>query len=181
MNSYLLTLAALHAAAPGAIDVVFGPDGDFEGAPRFTGPVLGRIRGELPMGYHHVCTSYEPDQIGVMRNDGTRKLCDAPALDLRIPSVAARLAGLCARALGAPPPVVAYVVATGVPEHGFLVLRAEWLLIGERRWCWNRDTGADLSMHPTGIRLPPRCDAASALAALTFALAPRIAALRSTT
>lgn len=147
MNRHLLSLAALHAEDPGAIDVVFGPDGDFEGAPYFSGPILARIRGEIPISYHHVCTSYEPDQIGVMRNDGTRKLCDAPALDLRIPSVAARLAGLCARA--------------GHPDLGF----QDNEVIAQARYggpSWN---------EAWAVRL----------AALTLTLAPRIAALRSTT
>ncbi len=42
MSGHLLSLADLHVAAPGVLDVVFGPDGDFEGAPRFTGPVRYR-------------------------------------------------------------------------------------------------------------------------------------------
>ena len=154
--TYLLHLSSLHSAAPGALDVIFGPDGDFEGAPRWKPPLWDGAWA------HHLGSV--PDPI------------DDLALDLRVPTVAARLAGLCAQALDAPSDA-AIMVATGTTEQGFIALRCEGGLISERRWIWNRGTGAELSERPCGIRLPPRCDAASALAALTLALAPQIAVL----
>ena len=77
------------------------------------------------------------------------------------------------------PADAAFMVDTGTPEQGFVAFRAEWALISGRRWIWNRGTGTELSERPAGVCLPPRCDAASGLAALTLALAPKIAALKS--
>ena len=98
MPSYLLPLATLHAAAPGILDVVFGPDGDFEGAPPFMGPVL--------IGSQYRCTMFRArvDDDGEILI-GTTNFCglmfaDKVMLDLRIPTIAARLAGLCARCHG---------------------------------------------------------------------------------
>lgn len=166
-KSYLLPLSALHNADPGTPDQVFGPDGDFPDAPHFTGPVLGRVRGETPIAYHHVCTSYEPDKIGVMRNDGAWKLCDAPALDLRIPSVAARLAGLCARALGQ-----ASDRGWGIgPANPEWCLQSQW---GTRAFNWSLKgvPYGDLLSLPRKMLTPE-----DVLAALTLALADKIAAL----
>ena len=87
--SHLLSLSALHAAAPGVLDIVFGADGDFEGAPEWR------------------CMCWDSRDSAYVATI-TRSALDAfvfggripPqfALDCRIPSVAARLAGLCARA-----------------------------------------------------------------------------------
>lgn len=91
MTTHLLSLADLHSAAPGVLDVVFGPDGDFEGRPPFV--CFLRIDGEADdlWGISHVldCGMW----VGCWR-------VGDHALDLRIPSIAARLAGLCVRALG---------------------------------------------------------------------------------
>lgn len=76
--SHLLSLSELHTAAPGVLDVVFGADGEFEGAPNWHPPLWDGAWA------HHF--GAVPDPI------------DGLALDLRVPSVACRLAGLCARA-----------------------------------------------------------------------------------
>jgi len=98
--SHLLSLSALHAAAPGVLDIVFGADGDFEGAPRFTGPIAYDVRSgaypDLRLYRHlHLGFGLGPDVCLVGDDDNVpRSRC---ALDCRVPSVAARLAGLCAR------------------------------------------------------------------------------------
>lgn len=82
--SHLLSLAALHAAAPGVLGVVFGRDGEFEGAPMWE----AQLWFEPLHSYRTVSARYwDPD--GVMLD---------LSFDLRVPSVAARLAGLCLQA-----------------------------------------------------------------------------------
>jgi hypothetical protein len=178
MASYLLPLSTLHAAAPGVLDVVFGPDGDFEGAPDWIGQVWAWSPAwgpESRAACFRPVTCVYPETVSHGMGGGITRFEHA-ALDLRVPSIAARLAGLCARALGCPADA-AFMADTGTPEQGFVAFRAEWALISGRRWIWNRGTGAELSERPAGVFLPPRCDAASGLAALTLALAPRIVKL----
>ena len=170
-------LATLHLAAPGVLDVVFGKDGGHEDAPYWMGPVVDLHPGDQ-RGWFHVTRILSGRFANVLENAPMLDLHDA-ALDLRVPSVAARLAGLCARALGCSADA-AFMGDTGTPEQGFVAFRAEWARFSGRRWIWNRGTGTELSERPAGVCLPPRCDAASGLAALTLALAPRIAALRPT-
>ena len=176
--NHLLPLSALHAAAPGVLDVVFRPDGDFKGAPPWAGPMTSLA----DTARHGWLVWRGALHVSVATADGhwsstVEQWRERWALDLRIPTVAARLAGLCARALGCPADA-AFMSDTGTPEQGFVAFRAEWALIGGRRWIWSRGTGAELSERPAGVCLPPRCDAASGLAALTLTLAPKIAALK---
>lgn len=92
MSSHLLSLAALHAAAPGVLDVIFGPDGDFEGAPFFVGPVRDVAR--YGAGGWHWVRSVGGGFLVFIEVAAIQPIDDY-ALDLRVPSVAARLAGLC--------------------------------------------------------------------------------------
>lgn len=174
MKPYLLPLSTLHAAAPGVLDVVFGPDGASSEAPHWCPPLWTGTwdREDVRWGWRWDVI-HDGERLMVPDEDC---IIEDAALDLRVPSVAARLAGLCARALGCPADA-AFMVDTGTPEQGFVAFRAEWALISGRRWIWNRGTGTELSERPAGVCLPPRCDAASGLAALTLALAPRIATL----
>lgn len=160
--THLLPLSTLHSSAPGVLDVLFGRDGDFEGAPRHTSLVL-----------------WHPTHGWANRILATGSEVGPHCLDLRIPSVAARVAGLCALAID-PRAVAAVFCATGTADHGFLGLRYTGGFLAEGRRTWNRSTGTELSDPPTGVVLPPRCDAASGLAALFLTLAPRIAALGGT-
>ena len=77
--SYLLHPSTLHAAAPGVLDVIFGPDGDFEGAPEWTPPMW----------------SEKLQCWGHPRVGAAMWFVDEGALDLRIHSVYARLLRLC--------------------------------------------------------------------------------------
>lgn len=90
MPEYLLPLSVLHAAAPGILDVVFGKDGAHEDAPRWKGPYtyIDPI-DEMP----RIMMCENPTPMVVRPTFGKRCL-----LDLRIPAVACRLAGLCLRA-----------------------------------------------------------------------------------
>lgn len=147
--AHLLSLADLHAAAPGVLDVVFGPDGDFEGAPQWGGPVWGAEHlGDFGPSWYDV--SVEGAQLWALSKDpsdpGMTTIPDG-ALDLRVSTVAARLAGLCARAMGDD----ASMYNLGTVHCGFLAAQY----------------GMDV-------------ESARRLAALTLALAPRIAALRTT-
>lgn len=94
--SHLLPLSNLHAAAPGVLDIVFGPDGDFEGAPYWVGPVSD-IDPSGVGGIYHVAAVLSGGSVATIEGAGNLPLYSV-ALDLRIPSVAARLAGLCAKA-----------------------------------------------------------------------------------
>ena len=152
-----LSLARLHAAAPGVLDAIACFDGDFQEAPIFHPPLWDGSRW-------------------MWDYDWSDQPTGGLFLDLRIPSVAARLAGLCARAFD-PRAEMAMMIATGTADHGFIALRWASGLIGDERRIWNRGTGGELSSKPTGILLPPRCDSPAALSATTLALAPRIAAL----
>ena len=158
MTAHLPSLSALHAAAPGVLGVIFGPDGDFEGAPNFVGPLLDTV--ERRPAYQYVMVTP-----GLVYDWATMTHY---ALDLRVPSVAARLAGLCARALGQSQPI-GWWVGEANPEW---CLQSSW---GTRAFNW-RLTGVP---YGTGLPVLPRglltCEAF--LAALTLALAPRIAAL----
>ena len=149
MTSHLLSLSVLHTTAPGVLDVVFGPDGDFEGAPRWTCPIAtdpDRWRLDpSPAGRRWSI-------VGMVA--GARTWPDDAALDLRIPSVAARLAGLCARALHHDGPVYCYQSA----DDGW------WYLMPKD------DNGALYWIEGAASE-------ANFLAALTLALAPKIAAL----
>lgn len=104
MTSHLLPLSTIAATLP----VLFGPDGDFPGAPRFrcalwaagcwaeSGPDGVYVQARRVLRDRAVVS--DPLIYGV----GDRGYTSSQVfIDLRIPSVAARVAGLCARALGA--------------------------------------------------------------------------------
>lgn len=194
--AHLLSLATLHTAAPGVLDVVFGPDGDFERAPHFTGPlsVDGRFVGGLPtmkirMGgqwqpTHLVCAPFDGDDAGILWAYPLARVY----LDLRIPSVAARLAGLCARALGIAGETPAALCWSLDPTG-----RGRWMLarVGDRKHgpCLAAWDGFGLPIRcydeqdaplPPPVAVPFTADALAFRRALTLTLAPRIAALRTT-
>lgn len=175
--THLLSLAALHAAAPGVLDVVFGPDGDFEGVPYFAGPVVdvsrygsGAYRYVAQIGERviHFIDAVPPDEVAHY------------ALDLRVPSVAARLAGLCARALGHVDRGAFFNLA-----HRNGCSRPVWTLHSDGRpVAWWSTAGLPHGRKDTP-RLPQHLpadptDRERLFTALTLALAPRIAALQST-
>ena len=91
---YLLSLATLHAAAPGVLDVVFGPDGDFEEALCWLPSAVVTLDGCEPQ--HERPLFYEPFGL-LMFRDGAWELVlwSVLALDLRVPSVFARMERLC--------------------------------------------------------------------------------------
>ncbi len=183
MTDYLLPLASLHAAAPGVLDVVFGPDGAFEGAPRFTGPIWHPRWGRYLTAWRVTHDRDGEPRVWVRSLDvGAEPDDDAVtfyALDLRIPSIASRLAGLCARAVLPDDPK--FVGGPGVRRmRGGL-----WVLY----WRDADGLGKDASWTPDGRRGhiydsdvagSPFASPEHFLAALTLTLAPRIAALRST-
>jgi hypothetical protein len=103
MPEHLLPLSALHAAAPGVLSVVFGKDGTRDDAPLWRAPIWGTVAGSDPGFYTmsslhidsegpKVCAANIDRAFSPMMRDG--------ALDLTIPSIACRLAGLCLRATG---------------------------------------------------------------------------------
>jgi len=164
--SHLLPLSALHAAAPGVLDIVFGADGDFEGAPRWKGPAALIMAGIFIRWYEVEMIAWPED--GLM-ND--------LALDCRIPSVAARLAGLCARAV---PHVPESVTAAHVRHRRASNL---WSLVWvdsagfTKEASWNGD-GTRTHPYDSDLAGAPFAGPAAFLASLTLALAPRIASLR---
>lgn len=169
LPAYLLSLADLHAAAPGVLDVVFGPDGDFEGAPKWRPMLSGSLKGAP--GYYPLWHLGARGPVALHRDAyGYATSIDDAALDLRIPTVAERLAGLCARALGE------FGAGWRVQRTG------TWdLTDGVVSCCWRSDgtPWADMPQWPAVAGGPWRSDV-EFLRALTLALAPRIAALRTT-
>ena len=90
MSKHLLSLADLNAAAPGVLDVVFGPDGDFTNAPRWQPPIWD--------GYiHALFDCFEGDRGVGLLGLQYEVPYERAALDLRIPTVAARLLALLRR------------------------------------------------------------------------------------
>ena len=147
MTPHLLPLSALHAAAPGVLDVVFRPDGDFKGAPPWAGPMTSLADTSR----HGWLVWRGALHVSVATADGhwsstVEQWRERWALDLRLPTVAARLAGLCRRAL------------EGSQERGAIRL-------------------ADACLSAAYLGMPEQL--AERLAALTLALAPKIAALKS--
>jgi hypothetical protein len=164
--SYLLPLSVFHAAGPGALDKVFGPDGDFEGAPKFRPSLFGNYQGVE--GYYplfHLTVRRVP----LYRDArGYADPIENAAFDLRVPSVATRLAGLCAQALGQTQPT-GWGVGDANPEW---CLQSCW---GTRAFNWRLNGmpyGMGLPVLPTGLLTQE-----AFLSALTLALAPKIAAL----
>lgn len=79
---YHLLLHQIHAQAPGSLNTLFSADGAFEGAPRFRGPLYDLRRSAFAT----LGEDVDPADL-------------APwfALDLRMPTVAAHVAGVCWR------------------------------------------------------------------------------------
>ena len=185
MDSHLLSLFTLHGAAPGVLDVVFGPDGEVEGAPSWTGPAFTPHRPENIAWWPVLSTdpngsvwTETADQV----DPGAFRIRDA-ALDLRVPSVAARLAGLCARALDVEATGQAWATEAGEIQKDYWALRYCDQDGYVASCAWMKTTGKpdrrSLSPCPTSAPIMPAGlpDVASFLAALTLALAPKIAAL----
>lgn len=186
MSAPLLPLASL---PDDALAVIFGPDGDFDGAPMWRPPLWGRLRphrgnksdpeADDQQGFVYRYTIHGVRAV-IMERDGVWTVDDA-ALDLRIPSVAARLAGLCARVLW-PTQIIDGAVAS-VYRHGDWVhlamphggMEATWRTAGG--FCGGAvDPAARkvLALYPATIE---EFSPASLLASLTLALADRIGAL----
>lgn len=173
MANHLISLAELHAAAPGVLDVIFGPDGDFEGAPCWDGPVMAAGCWANIVGYD---TNDSFAQLryphGVMTRAEFEPFSSC-ALDIRVPSVAARLAGLCARAMGFD--LFSGAVCSAYQHGEYFTLAGphgmQDITWGSAGWPTSRwRAPPDL---PRALMVSP----SSFLAALTLALAPRIAAL----
>jgi hypothetical protein len=97
--SHLLPLSALHAAAPGVLDVIFGADGDFEGAPPWHGPLMFHTEGfwgkPHTVYWPALWNRADPSPNKMPWVNGVMVKPDKAFLDCRIPSVAARLLRLC--------------------------------------------------------------------------------------
>lgn len=78
--TYLLSIPALYATDPSCLPTIFGPDGSFPDAPNFHGPVLIE-------GYGYVAVACAPTP--------AEPYWDRMVLDLRMPTVAARLLKVC--------------------------------------------------------------------------------------
>lgn len=174
----------MHRDGPGSLGVVFGPDGGFEGAPLWRPPLWGTLRprkgnppdendGQTGFVFRYTLnTTMHGDADLAVVMDGPAAIwgIGGAALDCRVPSVAARLAGLCARALGG-------------PSDARLRMNDESVSLVGDRWqvTWQRDGGWEI-VTPDDPRFScPRMrtheTAASFLASLTLTLAPRIAGL----
>lgn len=174
MLKYLLPVSVLCAAAAGVGDVVFGLDGDFDGAPLWHPPLA--CDGEW-----HTDYCVEQGAVWVYRGSHGNSVQCLADLDLRVPSVASRLARLCALALGCRNPgTVEVVVDYGTSDPA-------WSLRSARRgvplFRWTQDgrgLGSDFPSPnlPVSVEIDGREHIECIfLSALTIALAPRIAAL----
>ena len=164
MPDSLLPLWTLHEKVRAGLSVVHDQDGDFEGAPPWSGPV--RLEDGRYVSLDWLLR--QPWDLEVALRSA--------AFDCRVFAVRDRLLRLCVQALDYPAEA-AFVTVSGTPEAGFVALRAARGLSSDRRWIWKRETGKELSDRPAGLTLPPGCDEASATVALTLALAPRFKAL----
>lgn len=101
MSKHLLYLSDLNAAAPGVLSVVFGLDGAFGEAPTFSGPVIARDRVWSVAGFNatdeHLWGVLLNSADGAWPPDYESMVLAWCALDLRIPTVAARLLHLLRR------------------------------------------------------------------------------------
>lgn len=126
--SHLLSLAALHAAASGAPDKVFGPDGDVPGAPLWAGPLTNiadpRRHGWLVWrGALHVSVATADGHWPLSIEDWRERW----ALDLRVPSVAAWLAGILHRAM---------ITAGSTIDNTVMDVLARAMWATARPWAW---------------------------------------------
>lgn len=187
-SAALLKLHALHAAAPGILDVVFGPDGPCD---LWLAPVRGRIAigadHRTPEDWYWVAEVLDGGRVLTtdcaphVEPDGA-VILDA-ALDCRVSSVAGRLAGLCARAMDPEATGQAWVSAEGESRPDFWVLWYSDAQGAAISVAWAKTTGSPnwraLSPCPVSApTLPPAISEVSVfLANLVTALAPRIAAI----
>jgi len=101
MNAHLLTLADLHAAAPGVLGVIFGRDGTFDDAPAWTAPIWWsdiRRWAYAGIGSRIEVTRERDIHGGLVQVDQRTAPAEFACLDCRVPAIAARLAALCAKA-----------------------------------------------------------------------------------
>ena len=177
--------------------MVFGRDGAHPDAPKWHPLLWGHLPYEFKrQAQHHqmvglgVCVVSEMPRPLARKPSGNTAAIQDAAIDLRIPSVAARLTALCVDVLFSPSsqPRGCFLSAIGTAENGYIVLGASWGLLGHYQHVWSRSTGRDDERcdghdprrnndRPSGVVLPPGCDALGAIRALTIALAPRIAML----
>ena len=183
MNGHLLRLTAPKiVAAPGFLDAVFGPDGNFEGAPPWTGPIVLFV-GKGRKQWAYVLASPSPICGSMYVRERGSEFLSEMGLDLHVPSVAARLAGLCARALDVEATGQAWATETGEIQKDYWALRYCDQDGYAASCAWMKTTGKpdrrSLSPCPVGApTLPANLpDVPAFLAALTLALAPKIAAL----
>lgn len=180
--NHMLQLIAMHREGPGSLDVVFGRDGDFEAAPYWVGPVTD-IDPSGVGGIYHVAAVLSGESIATIEGAGNNLPLYSVALDLRVPSVAARLAGLCARALDAEATGQAWTTEAGEIRPEFWVVRYCDTAGYAASVAWCKATGRPdrrgLSPCPPETPSLPSglADVPSFLAALTLVLAPKIAAL----
>lgn len=166
MPNYLLSLTETHSAGPGSLDVIFGPDGDFEGAPRWTGPVW-----------------YNGFWVHLPPNLPAEHLLGF--LDCRTPSVEARLLELCSEVIW--PGQIITGARASLYQHGQWInltiphagIKTSWFTSGQwlgGDWLTPVDVRDALSSEPPeGQIFTP----ASLLARVTLSLAPQIAKLKA--
>ncbi len=193
--THLLSLADLHAAGPGVLDVIFGPDGDFEGAPEWRCPIWYTYGRPTWMLMREGDWCIQLDRRGHwVALAGTRGHISTCHLDLRT-SAADRLAKLCARVclkhIGVPDAPVSVYVFDDWELCGLEVYTSGRDRYRQRHFCWDGMDGGgnnhflpsgkrDLFDLPVGVVARPQPDSISFLAALTLHLAPQIAALKDT-
>lgn len=177
MNRYL-SLTRMHEEGPGSLEVIFGPDGGYEDAPMWSGPVRMMRKSWPRHSWLHV-TQVEPNGRGLYGAGGWAEL-ESCSLDTHVPSVATRLTGLCAHALG----ITRFLfdgalfsiyqqgswIHLAAPHGG---LEATWTVTGWPYDSWAR--GVDIPRW--GEDDDRRYDRHALLCALSLALAPKIAEL----
>lgn len=109
MNKHLLMLDALHSAALGVLDVVLNGEIQYPGAHEWRGMICGKRSewgDDAPLEYIHawIKSGRGVSMPVFMLRDGRASFrLKNVALDLMLPSVACRIAGLCLRATGDQP------------------------------------------------------------------------------
>jgi hypothetical protein len=204
-SSKVLFLAAMHDRAPGVLGRVFGPDGDFLNAPRWTGPVASAQNPAVcgPLALHTDATCRLLQATGPLAEDAAVHvwteagcLSSIPAenacLNPLVSTVGGRLARLCAHALGGTgdgwwlrpgkcgglEPGWSLYARTSGPILEWTQTGRLW---GSRGWLpADPATGQPLSWWSTADGpqqpLPQGADFAAVLVALTLTLAPWIMA-----
>ena len=105
MSKHLLPLSDLNAAAPGVLGVVFGPDGHHEDAPLWSGPIT-ILCTPARDGHAFLAAPVEDDGVWLSAIEGNGHGMAPPdfwpwsdrlTIDLRIPTIAARLLAILRR------------------------------------------------------------------------------------